>query len=163
MYLQENLGALSGPLLTDDQVAKMTQAQNDAIAEASRRLARPLTSQEKLSIIAGVQRAWGLSPRFDEPIPGALAAIYQGLISFYGTALYRGTLGLPAAVGDAGRALGTGVGAAIGGFANGVAGAFQQASKDSQSGIASNISAGRLVLVGAMLLGGLYLIGRMNK
>lgn len=166
MYLTATtgLGHLSGgPLLSDDQVAAMTQAINDAATAAANKLGRPLTTAEKLAITAGVQREWGLSPKFDQPVPGTLSAIYQGIISFFGTALYRSTVGLPAAGGDAGQFIGKTGGAAIGGFFNGVGRAFSDAEANAADGVSANLSTGRIIVIGAVLLGALWLIGRASK
>jgi hypothetical protein len=53
-----------GALLDDATVAKMTEAQNKAIQAAQAKQVAPLTTQQRLDIIAGVQKSYGLDPKF---------------------------------------------------------------------------------------------------
>lgn len=80
MYLQENLGALSGPLLTDDQVAALTQAINDAISRRSTQLGRPLTPAEQIIITNAVKSQWGVPSNY-----GGNDARYNPKVPGYGT------------------------------------------------------------------------------
>lgn len=61
--------------LTEWGVALMTAAQNVAIAAYQRSAGRTATRDEKLRIIADVQRKFGQSPRFQEPLPVIPASV----------------------------------------------------------------------------------------
>lgn len=95
MAARINAQAAPPPRLSEGEVARMTAEQNSRIAAAERKIGRKLLNDEKLQVIAQVQREFGLKPRFDDPLPKVPVLFPGGPAFSWGTfgteAVNRGT------------------------------------------------------------------------
>lgn len=102
-----------GSVVVGNLPAIMTAAQNASISQLELKLKRKLTKDEKLGVIADVQRTFGRPVAFDAPIPGSIRAAWEGIKVGVKTAAYRATIGLPQTATDVVRVIGEAGGKAL--------------------------------------------------